>query len=154
MLYTGFASLLRRKNYVYTKGLLVELTYLINVPVTAQMVANLFLASGIRRPVDDLPRIQKMLDHANLTITAWDGEKLVGIARALTDFSFCCYLSDLAVDKAYQRQGIGKELVRRVQEAIGEESMLLLLAAPEAREYYPHIGFQKVDRAWGFDRKR
>jgi ribosomal protein S18 acetylase RimI-like enzyme len=154
MLYTGFAALLRGKNYVYTKGLLVELTYLINVPVTAQMVADLFRASGIRRPVDDLPRIQKMLDHANLTITTWDGEKLVGIARALTDFSFCCYLSDLAVDKAYQRQGIGKELVRRVQEAIGEESMLLLLAAPEAREYYPHIGFQKVDRAWGIDRKR
>lgn len=132
----------------------MELTYRVNVPVTAQAVVELFRASGIRRPVDDLPRIQKMLDHANLTITAWDGEKLVGIARALTDFSFCCYLSDLAVDKAYQRQGIGKELVRRVQKAIGEESMLLLLAAPEAREYYPHIGFQKVDRAWGIDRKR
>ena len=132
----------------------MELIYRINAPVTAEVVADIFRASGIRRPVDDLPRIQKMLDHANLTITAWDGEQLVGIARALTDFSFCCYLSDLAVDKAYQRQGIGKELVRRVQEAIGEESMLLLLAAPEAMDYYPHIGFQKVGRAWAIDRTR
>jgi ribosomal protein S18 acetylase RimI-like enzyme len=132
----------------------MKLNYRIDAPVTAEMVAALFRVSGIRRPIDDLPRIQKMLDHANLTITAWDEEKLVGIARALTDFSFCCYLSDLAVDKAYQRQGIGKELVCRVQEAIGEESMLLLLAAPAAMDYYPHIGFQKVDRAWAIDRKR
>ncbi len=132
----------------------MELTYRVNAPIPAQLVANLFRASGIRRPVDDLPRIQKMLDHANLTITAWDGEKLVGIARALTDFSFCCYLSDLAVAREYQRQGIGKELIRRIQEAIGEESMLLLLAAPEASEYYPHLGFQKVDRAWEIPRKR
>ncbi len=132
----------------------MQLSYRITTPITAQLVADLFRASGIRRPVDDLPRIQRMLDHANLIITAWDGEKLVGIARALTDFSFCCYLSDLAVDKTYQRQGIGKELVRRVQQAIGEESMLLLLAAPEAKEYYPHIGFQKVDRAWAIDRTR
>lgn len=132
----------------------MKLTYHTNIPITAQAVADLFCASGIRRPVDDLPRIQKMLDHANLTITAWEGEKLVGIARALTDFSFCCYLSDLAVDRAYQRQGIGQELVRRIQEAISAESMLLLLAAPEAMEYYPHIGFQKVDRAWEIQRKR
>jgi N-acetylglutamate synthase-like GNAT family acetyltransferase len=132
----------------------MQLSYRITTLITAQLVADLFRASGIRRPVDDLPRIQRMLDHANLIITAWDGEKLVGIARALTDFSFCCYLSDLAVDKTYQRQGIGKELVRRVQQAIGEESMLLLLAAPEAKEYYPHIGFQKVDRAWAIDRTR
>ena len=130
------------------------ITYRISAPITTEQVIDLFRSSGIRRPIDQPERIRRMLQHANLTITAWDGEKLVGIARALTDFSFCCYLSDLAVDKAYQRQRIGKELVRRVQEAIGEESMLLLLAAPEAREYYPHIGFQHVDRAWAIDRKR
>jgi len=121
--------------------------------LTAQAIAGLFRASGIRRPVDDLPRIQRMLNHANLTITAWEGDKLVGIARALTDFSFCCYLSELAVDCAYQKQDIDKELVRRVGEASGEESMLPLLAAPEAMCYYPPIGFQKVDRAWEIPRK-
>ncbi len=132
----------------------MELTYRVNAPITAEAVADLFRSSGIRRPVDDLPRIQRMLDHANLTITAWDGEQLVGIARALTDFSFCCYLSDLAVARDYQKSGIGKALVHRVQEAIGDESMLLLLAAPEAMAYYPHIGFQKVERAWEIPRKK
>ncbi len=132
----------------------MEITYRVNAPVTTEAVIDLFRASGIRRPVDQPERIGRMLQHANLTITAWDGEKLVGIARALTDFSFCCYLSDLAVDSAYQRGGIGKELVRRVQAAIGDESMLLLLAAPEAMAYYPHIGFQKVDRAWEIRRKK
>ncbi len=132
----------------------MELTYRVNAPITAEAVADLFRSSGIRRPVDDLPRIQRMLDHANLTITAWDGEQLVGIARALTDFSFCCYLSDLAVARDYQKSGIGKALVHRIQEAIGDESMLLLLAAPEAMAYYPHIGFQKVERAWEIPRKK
>lgn len=114
----------------------------------------LFRRSGIRRPVEDLDRIGRMIAHANLIICARDGVKLVGIARALTDYSFCCYLSDLAVDRDYQRNGIGKELVKRVQEAIGEEVMLLLLAAPEARDYYPHIGFERADNAWIIHRKR
>ena len=132
----------------------MTITYRVNAPVTADQAIELFRASGIRRPIDQPERIGRMLQHTNLTITAWDSTKLVGIARALTDFSFCCYLSDLAVDKAYQKSGIGKELVQRIQEAIGEESMLLLLAAPEAMDYYPHIGFNKVERAWEIKRKR
>jgi predicted N-acetyltransferase YhbS len=107
-----------------------------------------------RRPVDDLPRIERMLAHANLVVCARDGDVLVGVARALTDFSFCCYLSDLAVDHAYQRQGIGKELIAQVQEASGEEAMVLLLAAPAALEYYGHIGMEKVDNGWILQRRR
>jgi predicted N-acetyltransferase YhbS len=95
-----------------------------------------------------------MVANANLVVCARDGEKLVGIARALTDFSYCCYLSDLAVDREYQRMGIGRELVRLVHEQVGDESMLLLLAAPEAQEYYPHIGFEKVENGWIIRRKR
>jgi GNAT superfamily N-acetyltransferase len=87
----------------------MELVYKVNSPVTAQEVAELFRSSGIKRPVDQLERIQRMIDHADLTITAWDGSKLVGIARAITDYSYCCYLSDLAVDRAYQNLGIGKQ---------------------------------------------
>jgi GNAT superfamily N-acetyltransferase len=132
----------------------MPLTYQTNATVSAAAVAALFRGSGLRRPVDDLPRIQRMLDHANLTITAWDGGRMVGIARSVTDFSFCCYLSDLAVDLPYQKQGIGKELIARTRQAIGPEVMLLLLAAPEAMDYYPHIGFEKMDRAWVIHRDR
>lgn len=96
---------------------------------------------GQRRPVDDRARMAKMLEHANLVFTAWDDERLVGIARSLSDFSFCTYCSDLAVHIDYQRQGIGKQLLRLTQEA-GQPATLLLFAAPAAVDYYPHIGFE------------
>ncbi len=132
----------------------MNLSYRIEAEVDPRAVADLFRKSGIRRPVDDLERIGRMVAHANLIVCARDGDRLVGIARALTDFSFCCYLSDLAVDRDYQRAGIGKELIRKVQEALGDEVMLLLLSAPEAHTYYPHIGFEKADNAWIIHRKR
>jgi predicted N-acetyltransferase YhbS len=126
----------------------MEIEYRTNYPVSAEAVAQLFRRSGIRRPVDDLDRIQQMVDHANLAVTAWDGELMVGIGRSLTDFSFCCYLSDLAVNKDYQRKGIGKAIVTKTQEILGDNVMLLLLSAPEAMSYYPRIGFEKADNAW------
>jgi predicted N-acetyltransferase YhbS len=95
---------------------------------------------GERRPVDDRERMAAMLANANLVITAWDGELLVGISRSLSDFAFCTYLSDLAVRLSYQRRGIGKELMRRTQ-AAGGRATVFLFAAPKAVEYYPHVGF-------------
>jgi predicted N-acetyltransferase YhbS len=95
---------------------------------------------GERRPVDDLERMEAMLRRANLVVTAWDGAVLVGIARSISDFTYCTYLSDLAVRLEYQRQGIGKELIRRTQAAGGQASVVLF-AAPAALEYYEHIGF-------------
>jgi len=131
----------------------MKVTYAREEKINPQEVIEVFKSSGIRRPVDQPERISKMLKFANLTICARDNGKLVGIARALTDFSFCCYLSDLAVRKEHQSKGIGKELIHRVQEAIGKETMLLLLSAPEADSYYPHIGFEKVNNAWQIPRK-
>jgi GNAT superfamily N-acetyltransferase len=106
-----------------------------------------------RRPVDEPDRIAKMVAHANLFITARDGGKLVGVARSLTDFTFCCYLSDLAVDKDYQRQGIGRVLIDKTREAVGD-SMVLLLSAPNAMAYYQHIGMPKAENAFIFRRRR
>ena len=101
-----------------------------------------------RRPVDRPPSIAAMLRHADLLCTAWDGALLVGVARSLTDIEYCCYLSDLAVDQKYQRQGIGRELIRLTQEQLGPEAKLILLAAPRARDYYPRIGFDRHESAW------
>ncbi|MDI3328110.1 MAG: GNAT family N-acetyltransferase [Alicyclobacillaceae bacterium] len=133
---------------------MVAIEYRLNAPVTATEVADLFIRSGINRPSRDRERIQKMIDRANLIITAWDGEKLVGIARSLTDFCYCCYLSDLAVDKAYQRTGIGRELIRQTRAQLSEEVSLILLSAPAAMSYYPRIGFEKAENAWIIRRKR
>lgn len=132
---------------------MIALYYEENKKITAEELSEVFSKSGIRRPVEDLPRLQKMIDQADLTITAWDGSRLVGIVRAITDFSYCCYLSDLAVDQDYQKQGIGKELVRRVHEKLGEEISLILLASPDAMDYYPKIGFQKIQNGYIIPRK-
>ena len=112
-------------------------------------VIELYVAStlGERRPVADRGRMGNMLANANLVVTAWDGELLVGISRALTDFSFATYLSDLAVRASHQRQGIGKELILRTQQA-APLAKIVLLAAPKAVDYYPHIGFTQHGSAW------
>ena len=112
-------------------------------------VIELYRAStlGERRPVDDRERMGVMLRNANLVITAWDGDLLVGISRSLTDFTFATYLSDLAVRKSHQRHGIGKELMRRTQQAAAP-AKIILLAAPAAEAYYPHVGFTHHPQAW------
>lgn len=133
-----------------------EITYLSNVRISAHDFIDLLKRSTLseRRPVDDPERIQKMLDHGNVIITAWLDERLVGVSRAVTDFSFCCYLSDLAVDQAFQHQGIGKELVRLTHAAAGMETMLILLAAPAAIHYYPRIGMRNFSHCYVLDRKK
>ena len=103
---------------------------------------------GERRPVDDRERMGAMLRNANLVVTAWDGGLLVGISRSLTDFAYVTYLSDLAVRLSYQRQGIGKELIRITRRESGPDAYLVLLAAPKAVDYYPHIGFNPHHSAW------
>jgi ribosomal protein S18 acetylase RimI-like enzyme len=131
---------------------MTQIEYRHNISLAAADVAAVFDASGIRRPTKDLARIERMFANANLVISAWDQNKLVGVCRALTDFSYCCYLSDLAVDKTYQKHGIGSELITRLQEAIGDEVALILLSSPEAMGYYPKLGFEKVEN--GFIVKR
>lgn len=101
-----------------------------------------------RRPVDDVPRLEAMLRNADIILTARCDGLLVGIARAVTDFAFCCYLSDLAVDAAFQRRGIGRELIRLVAAEAGEKTKMILLAAPGAAEYYPHIGMTRHESCW------
>jgi predicted N-acetyltransferase YhbS len=113
-------------------------------------VIELYNAStlGERRPVDNRQTMSDMIRHANLVVTAWDGDLLVGIARTLTDFSYVGYLSDLAVRTSHQRNGIGIKLIQKTRDKMGPESMLVLLAAPKAMAYYPRIGFAKHQSAW------
>lgn len=125
-----------------------------NQPLKPVEIARVFEASGISRPTKDIPRIAQMFANANIVISAWDGARLIGVSRALTDYSYCCYLSDLAVDVAYQKHGIGRELIRRTQSIIGEEVSLILMSAPGAMAYYPKVGFALADNAYVIRRKR
>ena len=125
------------------------ITYRVGNDLDLDAVIELYRATtlGERRPVDDRERMRLMLANANLVITAWEGELLVGIARSVSDFSFATYLSDLAVRESHQRQGIGRELIRRTKQAGGRASVILL-SAPTATDYYPHIGMKQHPSAW------
>ena len=114
-----------------------------------ETVIELYRAStlGERRPVDNRERMQRMVQNANLIVTAWDGPLLVGIARSVSDFSYATYLADLAVRASHQRQGIGRELIRRTQ-ALGGSATVILLSAPKAADYYPRVGLKPHPSAW------
>ena len=126
------------------------LTYSSDRPVTAHEFKDLLLRStlGERRPVDDDAMMQGMIENANLIITCWDRDLLVGISRSVTDFHYCCYVSDLAVDVSYQRKGIGKKLIEETSGKVGDSCTIILLSAPAAVDFYPHIGFEKHPQAW------
>lgn len=130
--------------------------YALEPDLTAAEFQDVLVRSTLseRRPADDLARLDKMLRQADIIVTARADGRLVGIARSVSDFSYCCYLSDLCVDSSVQKQGIGRTLIERTQDAAGPECTLLLLAAPAAADYYPHIGMKRHERAWVIDRKR
>jgi len=123
-----------------------------NFPLDPADVIRVFDASGLTRPTQDPARIARMFAGSNLILSAWSDGTLVGVCRALTDYSYCCYLSDLAVHRDFQKRGIGKQLVQRLQAALGAEVSLILLSAPGAMAYYPKLGFAKIDN--GFMVKR
>jgi ribosomal protein S18 acetylase RimI-like enzyme len=128
----------------------MTITYRDNAEITVTTAVNLYQRStlGERRPIHRPDIFAQMLAHADITITAWDGDKLVGICRTLTDYGYVAYLADLAVDVDYQRQGVGKQLVAETERRLGPDCMIVLLAAPQANEYYAKIGFTHNPRAW------
>ena len=122
----------------------------INASLGVDQAIDLYRRStlGERRPVDRPDIFEGMLKNANLTVTAWKGSRLVGIARTLTDFSYVAYLADLAVDLEFQKQGIGRRLIEETRRRLQPECMIVLLAAPKANEYYAGLGFEPNPRGW------
>ena len=127
-----------------------DIRYSVVEPVTPDQYIDVLRRAGFadRRPVDDVECIRKMVANANLFVTAWHGTQLIGVARSVTDFAYCCYLSDLAVDENFQKRGIGRQLIRETQRQLGPKCRIILLAAPKAVDYYPKVGFTRHDSAW------
>ena len=125
-------------------------SYTAEEKISAEAFVQLLRWSGLskRRPVEDMDCIQGMIDHADLIVTAWRGDDLVGVARSVTDFNYCCYVSDLAVDLDFQHLGVGRELLRETKRSVGEGCSLILLSAPDAAEYYPRVGFTQHQGAF------
>lgn len=128
----------------------MAIDYRVNAPVSVDQFIDLLHRSTLaeRRPVEDRACMEGMLANASLTVTAWEGDVLVGIARSVTDFHYACYLSDLAVDQGLQKSGIGKQLQAVTQQQLGPLCKLILLAAPSANAYYEPLGYRHNDRCW------
>ncbi|PGH57696.1 GNAT family N-acetyltransferase [Azospirillum palustre] len=134
------------------QGQSVQIDYAVEPELSADAFIDVLERSGLaeRRPVGDRPRVEAMLRNAGLIITARHEGRLVGVARSITDFVYCCYLSDLAVDRALQGHGIGKELMRRTRDAVGPGTMCLLLSAPKAISFYEQAGLKRHEQAFLF----
>lgn len=116
--------------------------------ITGEQLAKLFVASGIHRPTEDIGRMQRMLNNANVLLAAWDDEALVGVLRGVSDMSYCTFVSDLAVARKYQHQGIGSNLLNTLHAELGQNISIVLLSAPSAMNFYPRLNFELVDTAF------
>jgi GNAT superfamily N-acetyltransferase len=128
----------------------MTIQYRDDASLTVSMAIDLYNRStlGERRPVHRPDIFAGMLKNANLIVTAWDGGRLIGISRSLTDFTYVAYLSDLAVEAGYQNKGIGRQLIAETRARLKPECMIVLLAAPQANDYYAKVGFEHNPRAW------
>jgi N-acetylglutamate synthase-like GNAT family acetyltransferase len=132
----------------------MKIEYKFEVRPTPEQVIELYDNAGLPRPTHDKDRIRKMYENSNLIITAWDGDILCGVSRCITDWVWSSYLADLAVRKEYHASGIGRQLINLTKEKVGEQSMVLLLSVPTAMDYYPRVGFKKVENGFIIDRKK
>lgn len=133
----------------------MAIAYQIEPSLSVEEFADVLTRSTLaeRRPMSEPGTLRIMLENADVIATARSEGKLVGVSRAITDFAYCTYLSDLAVDQAFQKQGIGQELIRLTHAAAGFQTTLILLSAPNAETYYPHIGMTKHNSCWTTPRR-
>ena len=131
---------------------IMQISYSLDRIPSPEQVIELYENAGLVRPTNDPERIRKMYENADLIVTAWDGDLLVGVSRSITDWVYCCYLSDLAVRQEYQNLHIGKTLIELTKEKVGDQSMLLLISVPSALEYYPKVGFTKQESSFIMNR--
>jgi len=133
----------------------VNIEYKLNPNISSSEFIEILKNStlGKRRPIEDSETIKGMIENADIIVTATIGDKIIGVARAVSDFNYCCYLSDLAVDEQYQKNGIGKKLISKVQEQLNDKCKIILLSAPDATQYYPKIGFTQHNSAWTLGRQ-
>jgi N-acetylglutamate synthase-like GNAT family acetyltransferase len=122
----------------------MEIKYQVGVLPAPEQIISVYENAGLARPADPA-RIRKMYENSDIVVTAWHEELLVGVSRVVTDFSWCCYLPDLAIDNNYQKKGIGAALIELIKKQIGKQCMFVLLSVPEAMDYYPRLGFTKQE---------
>jgi len=131
----------------------MDIFYEFNKIPSPEQVIELYENAGLPRPTNDVERISKMYQNADIIVTAWHNDLLVGVSRSITDWVWSCYLADLAVRDDYKKLGIGKKLIDLTKEKVGKQSMILLLSVPGAMEYYPKVGFTKQESSFIINRE-
>ncbi|AZB16979.1 GNAT family N-acetyltransferase [Chryseobacterium indologenes] len=137
-------------NLKVSKNDMSNIIFKINEKIEIKTIKDLFFMSDylpISNMNDDL-RLQKMFDNANLVVSAWSENKLVGIARSLCDFSYCCYLSDICVNKEFRHLNIGKRLIEITREHAGKECKIILHSSEDALNFYDKIGMKRISEAF------
>ncbi|MDO9373505.1 MAG: GNAT family N-acetyltransferase [Ferruginibacter sp.] len=132
----------------------MNIVYRVGIIPTAEEIIELYTNAELPRPTNDPDRIAKMYQHSNLVVTAWDDNLLVGVSRSITDWNWSCYLADLAVRNTHQKFGIGRKLIELTKAEVGEQTMVLLLSVPTAMDYYPKVGFTRLDNSFLLARSR
>ncbi|WP_125544776.1 GNAT family N-acetyltransferase [Levilactobacillus lindianensis] len=124
------------------------ITYQMDAKLDAANFKDLLVRTELHRQINDDQKLQGMLDHADFLYTAWDGDKVVGYVRGLTDYADVIYIADLAVDADYRHQGIARHLLGMVQDQLGQTLHTVLLASLYAKDFYAKIGFTKDSRGY------
>lgn len=89
--------------------------------------------------------IQAMLDNTRVCLGVWDGERLIGFARAVTDDVYRAFVEDVIVDEAYRGQGIGLEIMRRLMERLAHVEEVVLACGDHLIPFYERFGFERFD---------
>jgi len=126
----------------------MTIIYKLNHPIAPKDAVDIYRRAGLQRP-QDIRIIKNILQHSNVIVTAWAVATLVGLLRAMTDFSFDCYLNDLAVDSVYQRQGIGRGMVEQLAKLLDDKVLIMLISSPDAIGFYESIGFTSGSEPYG-----
>ena len=124
-----------------------DLTFHLDRIPEVEAIRALYAASPLRRPIHDPERIRRMYEGSNVVVSAYAGDRLVGVLRGWTDFVYDGYICDLAIHPAFQKAGIGRRLLDLAM-GLGEGIQWVLLASPIARDYYAHVGWEKVENGW------
>lgn len=132
----------------------MTITYSLDLTPEPKEVADLLIEGGFLRPLEDLHRVQRMLDHGNITVTVRNDNQLVGFCRAISDGSYYCLIAEVVVAIDSKGQGIGKRMLDLVQQEAGEEVNLVLTSSVEGEPFYEHLGWERVERAFRLRRKR
>jgi len=89
---------------------------------------------------------REMLRHTDVAVTAWDGDLLIGFGRVLTDYVYRATIWDVIVDKAYQRQGIGADIVQRILNHPRLKKVELFWLCTRMPGFYEKLGFSSKEQ--------